>query len=309
MPDGREGRPRSVEIFTEPDSCWVSEAATLAIRSWALIFGRSGSPLLASAGTSPIVAAATPATATGTPYRTALRRPVRRFSASPASSASYVGRISGICSTSVVGGGLSRPALVHPRAIVARPPCGGASNPTKTAGKKRQPRGSIRVSLRYDGGPPPNSPHAPGGAPPAPDPLRVRRRLHPRAYERAYASATARTPTGKGHSPTPRPYRHGRTRLTHRSRRGRAPHPRTAGPSQGPSQGAGRTRADARTVSPPGAPPRRTAPQGPTWRSRPGGGPGTYGRPGRSGPCRGGPVRGRGGRGGGRVRARGGRRR
>lgn len=61
-----DGMPRSVLIFTVPESCSVSEAAIFSMSFCALIFGRSGSPLLASAGTSPIVAAATPATATGT---------------------------------------------------------------------------------------------------------------------------------------------------------------------------------------------------------------------------------------------------
>lgn len=62
----RDGMPRSVLIFTVPDSCSVSEAAIFSMSSCAVISGRSGSPELASAGTSPIVAAATPATATGT---------------------------------------------------------------------------------------------------------------------------------------------------------------------------------------------------------------------------------------------------
>ena len=52
---------------TVPDSCWTSDSAILAIRSCAEIFGRSGAPAPANAGTSPIVAAAIPATATGTP--------------------------------------------------------------------------------------------------------------------------------------------------------------------------------------------------------------------------------------------------
>lgn len=61
-----DGMPRSVLIFTVPENCSVSDAAIFSMSSWAVIFGRSGSPELASAGTRPIVAAATPATATGT---------------------------------------------------------------------------------------------------------------------------------------------------------------------------------------------------------------------------------------------------
>lgn len=53
-------------ILNVPESCSASEAAMFSMSCWALIFGRSGSPVLASAGTSPMVAAATPATATGT---------------------------------------------------------------------------------------------------------------------------------------------------------------------------------------------------------------------------------------------------
>lgn len=60
------GRPRSVVIFIVPESCWVSEAAIFSMSCCALIFGRLGSPAAASAGTSPMVAAATPATPTGT---------------------------------------------------------------------------------------------------------------------------------------------------------------------------------------------------------------------------------------------------
>lgn len=60
------GRPRSVLILNVPESCSASEAAMFSMSCCALIFGRSGSPVLASAGTSPMVAAATPATATGT---------------------------------------------------------------------------------------------------------------------------------------------------------------------------------------------------------------------------------------------------
>lgn len=58
--------PRSVVILTVPDSCSVSDAAIFSISSAALIFGRSGSPVEASAGTRPMVAAVMPATATGT---------------------------------------------------------------------------------------------------------------------------------------------------------------------------------------------------------------------------------------------------
>ena len=53
-------------ILNVPESCSSSEAAIFSMSSCALIFGRSGSPEFASAGTSPMVAAATPATATGT---------------------------------------------------------------------------------------------------------------------------------------------------------------------------------------------------------------------------------------------------
>lgn len=60
------GSPKSVVIFTEPEIVCVSEAAIFSISFWAEIFGRSGVPALASAGTSPMVAAAMPAAATGT---------------------------------------------------------------------------------------------------------------------------------------------------------------------------------------------------------------------------------------------------
>ncbi len=53
-------------IFTVPDSCSTSDSAILSMSSAAVISGRSGSPELAIAGTSPMVAAATPMTVTGT---------------------------------------------------------------------------------------------------------------------------------------------------------------------------------------------------------------------------------------------------
>lgn len=86
-PDSRPprfGRPRSVLIFTVPDRCWTSDFAIFSMSCCAVIFGRSGSPESASAGTSPIVAAATPITVTGTTYRAALRRPEGCSSTSPA---------------------------------------------------------------------------------------------------------------------------------------------------------------------------------------------------------------------------------
>lgn len=60
-------------IFAVPDSCSTSEAATFSISCCAVTLGRSGPPALAKAGTIATVAAATPATATGTAYRATLR--------------------------------------------------------------------------------------------------------------------------------------------------------------------------------------------------------------------------------------------
>ncbi|MDH6488097.1 hypothetical protein M2157_004096 [Streptomyces sp. SAI-127] len=80
----RSGSPRSVVIFTVPDSCCTSDAAIFSMSSCALIFGRSGSPESASAGTSPIVAAAMPTTVAGTTYRAALRRRAERSSSASA---------------------------------------------------------------------------------------------------------------------------------------------------------------------------------------------------------------------------------
>ncbi|EYT84584.1 hypothetical protein CF54_00675 [Streptomyces sp. Tu 6176] len=63
----RFGSPRSVVILTVPDRRSTSDLAIFSMSCCAVIFGRSGSPESASAGTSPMVAAATPTTATGTP--------------------------------------------------------------------------------------------------------------------------------------------------------------------------------------------------------------------------------------------------
>lgn len=76
-PDAMLGSPRSVLIFTVPESCSVSDAAIFSMSCCALISGRSGSPESASAGTRPMVATATPTTVTGTAYRAARRRPAR----------------------------------------------------------------------------------------------------------------------------------------------------------------------------------------------------------------------------------------
>jgi hypothetical protein len=72
-----------VVTFTVPSTVWVSDAAIFVSNCSAVIEGSEGSPLSASAGTRLMVAAATPATATGTAYRAALRR--RRVAASAGS--------------------------------------------------------------------------------------------------------------------------------------------------------------------------------------------------------------------------------
>ena len=66
-PDSAAGRPRSVLTFTVPSTVWVWDAAILVMICSAVIEGSEGSPASASAGTSLMVAAAMPATATGTP--------------------------------------------------------------------------------------------------------------------------------------------------------------------------------------------------------------------------------------------------
>ena len=53
--------------FTVPSTVWVSEAAIFVSSCSAVSEGSEGSPASASAGTRPMVAAAMPATATGTP--------------------------------------------------------------------------------------------------------------------------------------------------------------------------------------------------------------------------------------------------
>ncbi len=113
----RSGRPRSVLIFTVPDSCWTSDLAILSRSCCAVTLGRFGSPESASAGTSPMVAAATPTTVTGTMYRAALRRPDRRSSTSPASVLSSVsyGAMSALPPSSAAAGpSCTRPMVVPP---------------------------------------------------------------------------------------------------------------------------------------------------------------------------------------------------
>ena len=108
----RSGRPRSVLIFTVPDSCCTSDAAIFSMSSCALIFGRSGSPESAKRRDEP----------DGRRRHARSPRPGRRTArpcvAAPArSSASAAvcvadGAVVGfvrchVCLTSVVGGGVS----------------------------------------------------------------------------------------------------------------------------------------------------------------------------------------------------------
>ncbi|MGY3682118.1 hypothetical protein ACVWXU_005741 [Streptomyces sp. TE33382] len=111
--------PRSVLIFSVPESRCSSEDAIFSMSSWALIFGSSGSPESARAGTSPIVAAATPATATGTMYRAAFRRPTTVPVALPVVSALSFGAMCALPPWSAASVRWSRPL---PAAILTR--CG-----------------------------------------------------------------------------------------------------------------------------------------------------------------------------------------
>lgn len=113
----RSGSPRSVVIFTVPDSCCTSDAAIFSMSSCALIFGRSGSPESASAGTSPMVAAAMPTTVAGDVSRgLAAARGAQLFGVR--GGRAVVGFVRcHVCLTSVVGGGCQLPC-VHPVAAI-----------------------------------------------------------------------------------------------------------------------------------------------------------------------------------------------